>query len=175
MKHFVTFILGAAVGSLVTWKIAKTKYEQIAQKEIDSVKEGYSKKMEEVSEFKKTCDAYENYAKRYSDKDDPIENVDEEIETESDLKNEDKADRPYVIPPDEFGGIDEYERISLTHYSDGILTDDCDDPIENVDEVVGADYADHFGEYDDGTVYIRNDKFKCDYEILLDLRKYSRD
>ena len=41
--------VGAAIGSAVTWKLVKTKYERIAQEEIDSVKEVYSRK-EESSE-----------------------------------------------------------------------------------------------------------------------------
>ena len=71
--------------------------------------------------------------------------------------------------------VDGYEMISLTHYSDGVLADDDDEKMadDEVDEVVGADYAEHFGEYEDDSVFIRNDKLKCDYEILLDQRKYS--
>ena len=65
--------------------------------------------------------------------------------------------------------------ISLSQYSDGVLADDDDEKMadDEVDEVVGADYAEHFGEYEDDSVFIRNDKLKCDYEILLDQRKYS--
>ena len=29
------FIVGAAIGSVITWKIIKTKYEQFAQEQID--------------------------------------------------------------------------------------------------------------------------------------------
>ena len=35
----LAFILGAASGSAVTWYSVKKKYEEIAQREIDSVKE----------------------------------------------------------------------------------------------------------------------------------------
>ena len=38
------FVAGAAFGSFVTWKLLRDKYEQIAQDEIDSVKEVFSKK-----------------------------------------------------------------------------------------------------------------------------------
>ena len=40
------FIAGAAVGSIVTWQFLKTKYEEIAQEEIDSVKQTYAKREE---------------------------------------------------------------------------------------------------------------------------------
>ena len=42
---FFLFTAGAAIGSVVTWKLVKTKYEQIAQEEIDSVKEEYASLM----------------------------------------------------------------------------------------------------------------------------------
>ena len=42
-KAFI-FAVGAAIGSAVTWKLVKTKYEKIADEEIESVKEVYLKK-----------------------------------------------------------------------------------------------------------------------------------
>ena len=42
--NFMLFIFGAAVGSAATWTYAKKKYELIAQEEIDSVKEVFSKR-----------------------------------------------------------------------------------------------------------------------------------
>lgn len=82
-------------------------------------------------------------------------------------------EKPYVIAPEEFGEMDDYETVSLTYYSDGVLTDDFDNEIEDVEGMVGEDSLDHFGEYEDDSVFVRNDRYKTDYEILLDLRKYS--
>ena len=42
----LTFAAGAVIGSAVTWKLVKTRYEQIAQEEISSVKDYYGKKFE---------------------------------------------------------------------------------------------------------------------------------
>ena len=47
---FMMFVLGAAVGSAVTLKYVREKYEQIAQEEIDSVKEAFSKRESEDQE-----------------------------------------------------------------------------------------------------------------------------
>ena len=80
--------------------------------------------------------------------------------------------RPYVITPDEFGEIYEYDTISLRYYADKVLTDEDDVVITNVDEIIGEDSLTHFGEYEDDSVFVRNDEMKADYEILLDLRKY---
>ena len=84
-----------------------------------------------------------------------------------------KAPGPYVISPDEFGGADGYDAISLTYYSgNGVLVDDNEEQVDNVEELVGEDSLKHFGEYEDDSVYVRNDERKCDYEILLDESNY---
>ena len=44
------FIAGAAAGAAVAWKLTKTKYEQIAEDEIDSVKEVFSRRLKEERE-----------------------------------------------------------------------------------------------------------------------------
>lgn len=80
---------------------------------------------------------------------------------------------PYVIPPEQFGDDEEYEQISLTYYADGVLADENDEVIEDVEDAVGIDSLNHFGEYEDDSVFVRNDARKCDYEILLDQRTYS--
>ena len=80
-------------------------------------------------------------------------------------------DRPYVISPEEFGEGD-YETISLTFYADKVLTDETGDIVEDVDNLVGLDSLTHFGEYEDDSVFVRNDATNTDYEILLDTRNY---
>ena len=80
--------------------------------------------------------------------------------------------KPYVIRPEEFGEED-YETVSLTYYEDGVLTDEYDEPVEDIDDTVGADFFTHFGEYEDDSVFVRNDEQEIDYEILKDTRKYS--
>jgi hypothetical protein len=83
------------------------------------------------------------------------------------------VDKPYVIAPEEFGDLDDYETISLTYYADQILADDNDVIVDDIEDVVGFDSLNSFGEYEDDSVFVRNDRLKCDYEILLDQRKYS--
>ena len=100
LKNTIIFTVGAAIGSVVTWKILKTKYEQIANEEIESVKEVYREKM-----------SFDD-----SDEDESEDEPDEEI-VDCDVKklvniisnngyseeevNEDMG-KPYVISPDEY-------------------------------------------------------------------------
>ena len=84
-----------------------------------------------------------------------------------------EEDKPYVISPDSFGEMDDYNCISLTYYADGVLADEDDEVVDDVDATVGSDALNHFGEYEDDSVFVRNDSRKCDYEILLDTRNYA--
>ena len=83
------------------------------------------------------------------------------------------TDRPYVISPDEFGDYPDYETISLTYYNDKVLTDEYNEIVDDIDDLIGEDSLNHFGEYEDDSVFVRNDALKVDYEILLDSANYS--
>ncbi len=82
-------------------------------------------------------------------------------------------EKPYVISPDVFGDADGYDVVSLNYYADGVLTDDWGDIIGNVDDIVGEESLTHFGEYENDSVFVRNDRLKTDYEILKDERNFS--
>ena len=177
VMHFSMFALGAAIGSLVTWKLVKDKYEQMLQEEIN---------------YNARC----NNDISYSEPSDPAEPTDdgegedEEDEEPVELKEynnlvssyiSDKwkreqvpvKPRPYVIDPDEYGLIEDYEKIELTYYADGFIADDMFEVLEDIDETIGADFAEHFGDYEDDVVHIRNEVRRQDFEILLSLRNFS--
>lgn len=191
IKNTLIFAIGAAIGSVVTWKLIKNKYEQIAMEEIADVKANYSKKepvntkpVEEKTEgstltekiriIQDTTSPSEpdivEYAKKLKSNNYVNYSDMSHAETEESVTPKEK---PYAIPPEDFGEYEEYDTISLFHYSDGVLADRDDDRIVNVDDVVGSDYVSHFGEYEDDSVHIRNDRLKCDFEILRSLKSYS--
>ena len=101
------------------------------------------------------------------------------MEYDDSVDNEKKGatvwDEIYVIAPDQVGDYDEYELVSLTYYADGVLTDSENNPIleEDIEDYVVPDFADHFGEYEDDSVFVRNEVMEIEYEILRDLRNYS--
>lgn len=81
-------------------------------------------------------------------------------------------DKPFVIEEDRVGEYISYDLISLIYFSDGVLTDDWEKPVENPDETVGTEYVGYFESGED-VVYVRNDKLKCEFEITRDLRTYD--
>lgn len=176
IKNIVIFIAGAGVGVAMSWQILKTKYEQIAQEEIDSVKEVYSAKESKIKEILKDVNSEEKVIDKKAVKNYSKLTADlgySSNETKKKVKEEHKLeDKPYVISPDEFDELD-YETVTLTYYADKVLTDDYDNPIEDVEGLVGEESLTHFGEYEEDSVYVRNDKYKTDYEILLDIRTYA--
>ena len=44
--------------------------------------------------------------------------------------------------------------------------------IDEPEDIVG-DALNHFGEYEEDSVFVRSDPKRCDYEILRDLRSYA--
>lgn len=192
MKGFILFALGAVIGSGVTYYLVREKCERAAQEEIDSVKEAFerleeqkektkelSDKVHEIAEKAREKASVAEYAKQLKDQGytyySNVEKPKEEDQPEPEQKRYfgSKDATPYVIPPEQFGEFDDYDKISLTFYADKILADDNDEILEDVEGVVGFESLTHFGEYEDDSVYVRNDRLKCDYEILLSQRDYS--
>ena len=161
MSKLFIFAAGVVLGSVATYSYVKTKYEKIADAEIESVKKAFKENKKESDENKDFSDedkeVYMNLADGYI--------------TESGEK-EDEMDKPHVISPDELGETG-YKVENLTYYSDDVLTDDFDNVIGDIEATIGKDALNHFGDYGEDSVCIRNDKRKRDYEVLLDPEKYS--
>ena len=189
----IAFVAGAAVGVAASWRVLDTKYKKLADKEIASVKElFYSKPVEnneepdeseekkfeqspeedfteeEKKEYTSIASSYTNYATKSVVEEEPNVEI-----TDSEPNVEITDSEPYVISPVELGDCD-YDVIDLIYYEgDNTLTDEEDEIINDVGELIGWESLEHFGEYEDDSVCVRNDIRKVDYEVLLDVRKYS--
>lgn len=180
------FLAGGAIGSVVTWKLVKTKYEQIIAdktEENEFLRDRYSeskackKDGEVLTEDSKDGikNSDELTVQEIRDKVQELGYINEQVMKEKEKEKEETDDMggPEVIAPEETWEQD-YPMITLTYYEgDGVLADERDRIIGNVDEMVGEDFASHFGEYEDDTVYIKNPNFKSYYEILRDYGSYS--
>lgn len=178
MKKFIMnsmiFAAGAAIGSTVTWKLLRTKYEQIANEEIESVKEMYRKK-DEVSD---EDSLYPSEIVTDLTEKRPLSEYAKLLEDEgySEKKEEsEEVELPYVISPDDFGDLDGYSTVTLYCYEDGVIVDEEDELVDNADTIIGKNIVDHFGEFEDDSVFVRNDARRCDYEILKVASNYVED
>lgn len=183
MTNALMFLIGASVGAAGAWYLLKSKYEKLAEDEIESVKEVYAAREKAIvgidlaSETPGSAEEHKipekpdlmTYARKLQK-----EGYTEYARTVVGEKPTPLPVSPetYVISPEEFGEMDGYTQISLTYFADGVLADESDEPLDNPEEIIG-DALDHFGEYEDDSVFVRNDARRCDYEILKDNRKFE--
>ena len=188
LSKVIIFTAGATVGSAVTYLLVKKRCEQKAQEEIDKVvDEFYNREItiEDVVTAAVEEGIDVNFRVEPKETEEPVDEKEEyedivkgekyvsyaqEKLGEKEEKNEMK--RPYVIPPEEYGECD-YATVSLWYWADGVITNDRNKIIKNVEELIGEDVESHFGEYEDDSVFIRNDAQEIDYEILRDERRFS--
>ena len=186
--------VGAAIGSAVTWYVLRDKCEEeeVVEfkpslkdipmgKELDpfsiqcetppvSYTPGEAETVESViAESIKVIDecgtimASLNAGTTYTDYSDRKEGGSEEM----------AVDKPYVISPEEFDDYEDYNKVVLTYYADQVLADDYGNIVSDVENAVGHASLKTFGQYEEDTVFVRNDARRTDYEITRDLRNYS--
>lgn len=177
-KEIIIFALGAAVGAGAMWLGLKKHYEAITQEEINSVKETYMRLRKDIEQeteqlskadtktemlniiqthYGNTANEHTDYSSNYS---------------KADAGND--ASGPYVISPREFGNRQGYDITELTYYDqDRVLVDGFGEIVDDPENMVGNGFEEHFGEYEEDSVFIRNDRLECDFEILRDLGSYD--
>lgn len=200
------FVTGATLGVVVTAKVVKTKYEKLANEEIQIVRDYYASKrfdesfedcsskiklkdvtvttkhvdeIEELDRIKnlegeEKIDAYakllekEGYAPKKTE-DDTIQN---------DIVPVKKISNTKLITPEELGEIDEetgacFDIVTLVYYADGVMVYHEDEHlVDDIEDLVGTEFKDHFGDYEEDAVFVRNFRNETDYEIIKDDDKY---
>ena len=153
-----SFVLGGALGAFITKKLLKSKYERMAKEEIEEIREFYRNKLAE---------------KEAEAKDEEQAKPDENVDTQEAKEEKEYGVGPYVISPDEFGELYDYDPTTLILYADGVLAYEDGVKVKEVDDIVGIESLNTFGKYEDDTVYVRNEAMKADYEIIRDEARYS--
>ena len=187
---FVGFVVGAAVGSAASYYILNRTYAKVIDEEVKKIKEEFKdprvvdffSKYDTRSEEIETSDTSEPETPRvklkrrkpgekgytdytaYSKKSEDAEEESSDEVIINDFTGDPDA-LPEIIYPDSFQDEEGYATISLLYTSDGVLLDEDDEIFDSVD-CVPSDFAEHFGEYDDDTVYAKNDRIRTYYEIL---------
>ena len=199
ITNVLVFAAGAAIGSAVTWKVLKTKYDRLIQEEIDSVKEAFSDRFDSVETSDDQAEedeeeeehSSETFKQNWSKLEDMLDEDEEEDFTEEERNEYEKiasnytgekggvtdmsstTKPPYVISPLDFGELDDYEQVELTYYLDDILEDEDYHIVTDADELIGPNALETFGEYEDDAVFVRNEYLRTDFQILKDYRTYD--
>lgn len=176
------FAAGAAIGSLITYKVVKDKMEEIIEQEVDEMREHYKNKQEELKEEKEEIqeeevvdenDKYEemvstkgyvNYSNTRS-----IRNSEIELADGPDEEEIIPEDLPFIIPAEEYGEHPTYAQFTLYWYEDDVVLDDLNEPLDDYDEMIGDENLDVFRDSaHTSAVYIQNDRIQAYFEILRD-------
>jgi hypothetical protein len=175
IKNLVIFVVGAGVGALLTYQFVKTKYEAVAQEEIDSVKEVFARTDKDRGVFFRgmTDEEYEEYVtkmtaeydtpaitderkniiyrkpdkKTYTRYNDMVTGRDGAV-VESFKEHDEEIDPVRVISLDEFNHEHpEFDKITINYYDlDDTLADEQEEVISNPDYIVGPEALLNFGQ-----------------------------
>ena len=181
MKNILYFLAGTALGAGAMYVICNSLYKEKLNKQSNDIYNYYAEKygkQEEVPEKKYTELNTAPKAPVKPDISTVIQRynaISSEVEQPVDVKKEQAAKRfgPYVIPAlvagsDNGDGIPYEIDGTYDYWANDVLTDASGRPlsIEEIDQKVGADFADHLGEVDDSnTTYFRNEELRVDFEI----------
>ena len=167
MKGLLIFAAGLAIGAVAGAYAIKNKVQADAKEEIEEVREYYRTKAEETTSEETTSEEtieiteaervnYNKITSNYI------------TQSNSVCQTPDYQEEPYIIDPEDFGSRDDYDTMTLTYFTDGVLVDDVDDIVDEPEIVVGLDSLKVFSELGASSVYVRNDIYRTDYEILRD-------
>lgn len=181
LKGLCIFAAGAVVGMVATREIFRKHYQQLVDEEVNEVREYYKGKkeepeVEEVKEEKEFTNeeraAYNQLVTDNNYMTYDYSNVLPPKEEKEEKPVRNIYDEPCIISYEEFGQAEEndipYETTSITYYADGVVTDEDDEIMEDFEDMIGRDFIDIFNEFPTSAVYVRNDLYKVDYEILRD-------
>ena len=189
-KGLCIFAAGALAGAAVAARVVRDKYQQEAEEEIAEMRDYYRelRKNAKTPDEDKMLEEDENSKEEKEEKEEDSKNEYDEIvknytnytqynDTETkENKKEEKEERtnyePFIIDAEEFGEDPSYDTTTLTYYKDKVLTNDLDDVIDY--SVAGEENLKIFDEYPDcKAIYVRDDIYMVDYEILRDPYQYD--
>lgn len=198
MNNYVAFGIGAGVGLiaggaasfLICNTIMRNKYEQQLLVDVESAKTEYRRLVKELKKKnEKDLETMEKDIKSRANLNKPALDI-QRTQYMSIAKEYGELANNYVkglkegmaaelhvevISPEDYGLMEEegFESEELMYYADGILVNENDEIIENPDSLVGSNFKDHFGDYEDDSVYIRNFTDKIDFCILKSMKTYK--
>lgn len=94
-------------------------------------------------------------------------------------KRDAHPDEPYILTQEEYMENEpDYQQSTLTYFAeDDVLCDEKDQPIPDVDGVVGEDNLSRFGHgsRDNRVLYIRNDRIQLAFEVIKNDGSYAQE
>lgn len=180
LSKIIIFAAGAGIGSVVTWKLVRDKYERITQEEVRAIRELYAGDNGKTSDKESEDSLEESDEEEKAEYESIIEGANYVPYSKKSLAKEEKEEieegeemiKPYLIDQDEWDES-EYETETLYCFADGVITTEMEEVIDDVEDLVGDEAVEWLDESGRDYIYVRNDNNETDYEILRDNRRYS--
>lgn len=162
------FSIGVGVGVLTTKTYFESKYQAIADEEIESCRAIFSKKKEKsknttdlanyVTESKDDVKSYSDY---YPKKEASNEEL-SKLKTLAPVEEE-----QHEISADEYTDDTEYDKVALNYYTeDGMLIYEEGEEIAIDEKTIGVENLDDFARSTVQTSYFRDPRNEIDYEVI---------
>lgn len=169
---FMAFLTGGISGGVSAALYFRNKYKKIADTEVKSVKEAFAKEYtkNKTEEPKKEKDIPVSEPEK-----EPKTKAREEYEAANPYMKKESAKSIEILTPEEFNASgNPYKTLHL--YTDGVLA--YYDTLQKMTKQdillhIGPDALSQIGKYEDGTVYVRNNKFNTDYEVIRQAITYK--
>lgn len=193
----VAFIATAIGASTTTYVVMRKKFDEVLDERVRTEVAGTEKFLSSISQKKYTTpmEALENIedigdaeeiieAEKYTTGDDTGDRVEVAKNVWTNARNYEydpadiekrTPDKPYIITETEFFET-ENQTLTITWYvGDEVLADEKDEHIPDIDRVVGEDNLLRFGygSGDPNILYVRNEKFEVDYEVVKNEGKFT--
>ena len=185
MNKFIGFafggVVGFGIGVLTCRGYFDKKYREIADSEIASIMERFGRRKAPVANEERNHPSKPKFHVLKESVDPSVKKMYRETIEKNGYSTDDELDQaptdmdPYVIDPEDFDTKEDYDVVNLTYFEDGVVVDDNDHvwTETEIEARIGSESLQHFGEYEDDSVHVRNDLMKIDYEILKDERTYA--
>lgn len=184
-KEMILFAAGLIVGGVGTWLVVRKHYEDLANEEIESVKEYYKQDLTERKEHVRRLGKdkaamadsilYRDTVQKTAYSRMSEEDEDMEIEKEQVIEPiPDPLPEPYVIAPEQYiAEARDFDKVTVTWYVRNKALVSEDDELIEVETSIGEEALEHFEECGDHlVVYVRNERLEIDYEVILDEDDY---
>ena len=174
MKNSVIFVsafaAGAVSGAVSCYIFVKRRF----QKRMDAEFETYKEEREELltKHTNEMAAVLTELGRSAEETNKAMEDFAEALRT-SPVYAENGNDIPYRIEAAEYGNQEEYKMESLVLYSDGIIADEADKPVDDLKSIIEDDELADFMSSFDEVIYTRNDATKQDFEIMKDGSSYE--
>lgn len=188
-SNLLYFICGVGIGAGGMYLCMRDHFRHVVDVEVEEVRKYYdiseekvSTEEESVSEAAESVNVTESISKvdekpeAAGDEEPDYNGIIEKLNynqystTSSKLK-----EKPYIISFEEYNDDIEYDKRILSYFADDetLVDSITDELIDNVGKVVGFDNLEHINDDPDQNLFVRNEKYGCDYQIVLEAGAYS--